>query len=375
MPDAIAAPAAASALARVLQRTAGGRSFLQDEAHRIHVADGGRERLAATVAALRSPDAYSDEVQRIEAIETHMAWVFLTEAHAYKLEKPIRTALFDYSSVDARRRACELELRLNRRLAPTVYLDVVPVTSTSAGLRVDPGHGERVDWLVKMRRLPRARMLDACINAGAVTLAEVELLADTLIGFYANAEPAGLDGPSYRARITADLAAKRASLEQPRYGLNRAEIAAVYASEQDWLTHHGPLLQARAAAVVDAHGDLRPEHVCLERPPVIIDCLQFNRDLRLLDPISELAYLALECRRLGAAWIGHTLLARYAAQTGVRTPEHLVEFYQRHHALIRAAIAVWHLDDDTLEGGDIWRMRAGTYLRLVEPSVAHQFDQ
>jgi len=335
---------------------------LSDEAHPYLTPDG-RERLAEIVAALRLPSSYPDPVTRVDAVETHMSWVFLTDAHAYKLKKPIRTPLIDHTTIIARRRACETELLLNRRLAHSVYLAVVPVVRETHELRVDGGRGEVVDWLVKMRRLPADRMLDERIRQRAVGEDDVDWVAATLARFFAGAERVAIDGCSYRERIAADIADKRASLAQPRYGLDVAEVDAVYAGQHDWLARHGALLEDRAAQVVDGHGDLRPEHVCLERPPVVIDCLEFNERLRELDPVSELAFLSLECRRLGAGWIGERLLAGYAAQTGDRPPAELIGFYQSHHALIRAAIAVWHLDDDSQDRSEVWHDRAHGYLR------------
>lgn len=337
-------------------------------ADRTDHADPTGEQLAATVAALRRPASYPDQVLCVETIETHMSWVFLTESHAYKLKKPLRTANLDYTTIEARRRACETELVLNRRLAPTVYLAVVPLATSGDGLCVQ-GAGTPIDWLVKMRRLPSERMLDACIERRAVQRADIDLLAATFAHFYATAERAGLDGPTYRSRIASDIESKIASLEQPHYRLARAEIRAVLARQQRWLVQHGDALEARALTVVDAHGDLRPEHICLEPEPVVIDCLEFNRDLRLLDPVSELSFLALECRRFGAAWIGEQLLAAYADRTGDHAPDWLIRFYQSYHALVRAAVAVWHLDDHSIarsiEHTDSWRERASLYLRIA----------
>jgi aminoglycoside phosphotransferase family enzyme len=333
--------------------------------HSTEAPDGARARLAATVAALRRPSSYPGKVWQVEAIETHMSWVFLTQTHAYKLKKPIRTPVLDHTTIEARRRACETELELNRRLAPKVYLEVVPLVSSARGVRLEQ-EGEPIDWLVKMVRLPREDMLDARIERGVIRTAEIDGLAAVLANFYATAERAALDPSSYRYRITADIESKSTSLEQRRYGLSTADIHAVVADQARWLVHHGGLLDARAAKVVDAHGDLRPEHICLELPkPVVIDCLEFDRDLRLLDPLSELAFLALECRRLEAEWIGEQLLATYADRSGDHPPPGLVPFYQSHHALVRAAIAVWHLDDDSLGESDRWRTRGAWYLHTA----------
>jgi len=117
--------------------------------------------------------------------------------------------------------------------------------------------------------------------------------------------------------------------------------------------------------IIEAHGDLRPEHVCLEAQPVIIDCLEFNRSLRILDAASELAFLALECERLGAPEIGKQLLNVYREQTGDPAPNALLEFYRAHHAVVRAKIAIWHLKDDTILDEAHWVAKAEQYLRMA----------
>jgi len=321
-----------------------------------------RERCAQTVDLLRKPASYLTPVSSVTAIETHMSWVFLTETLAYKLKKPISAPNLDYTTLAARQCACQAELSLNRRLAPSVYLDVVPFAQTPLGPRVE-GTGQVIEWLVKMRRLPAERMLDACIARGTVQPTQIDRLVDVLTAFYARTQPAAQKPARYLERIQSELDHKRASLELPRYGLERTEITALADKQTAWLSQYRALLEERAAHVVDAHGDLRPEHVCLEAEPLVIDCLEFDRSLRELDPLSELAFLALECRRLSAHWIGARVLQRYMQCSGQHTPPQLLAFYQSYHALIRAAIAIWHLDDATDQHPRFYA-RARTYLQL-----------
>jgi aminoglycoside phosphotransferase family enzyme len=330
----------------------------------LDIAPSEQSPLATTVANLRTPSSYPEATTRVEAIETHMAWVFLTDVHAYKLKKPLHTRLIDHRTVEARRRACHTELLLNRRLAAPVYRAVVPVTETDAGRRVE-GEGAVVDWLVKMRRLPHTEMLDARIEQETVRHADVRRLGTKLSAFYMQAHPLRWSAATYRGRLAANIKAKGASLERPHYGLNRTAVRSVVAKQLRWLAENEVLLGQRSRHVVDAHGDLRPGHVCLTAPPMIIDCLEFNRSLRLLDPVSDLSFLSLECCRLGAGWIGARLLAHYRTQTNDAAPPALIPFYESYHALIRAAIAIWHLDDDTVAAPDHWRQQAQTYLRLA----------
>ncbi len=321
-------------------------------------------RLSTVVATLRDPATYREEVEVVDAIETHMSWVFLTGRHAYKLKKPLRTRHLDYTTLSARRRACEREVRLNRRLAPSVYLGVVSVATSEGVLRID-GDGETVDWLVKMRQLPAELMLQTRIKDETVEAGSIDSLAKVLAEFYQSAEPAGLSAATYRSRLESDLESKCRSLRQPHYGLDADLVNEVLRAQKQWLSNQEELIGERAGRVVDAHGDLRPEHVCLEEPPVAIDCLEFDQSLRLLDPVSELSFLGLECRRLGAEWIGERLLERYAEETGDRPPDTLAAFYQTRHAVIRAALAVWHLDDDALDHSKTWRRKARWYLEAA----------
>lgn len=318
---------------------------------------------AATVRALRARAGHPDSEGPIEAIETHLSWVFLTRSHAYKLKKPAHTEHFDYTSLEARRLACEAELQLNRRLAASVYLDVVPVRCDDTGRHVD-GNGEVVDWLLKMRRLNRDEMLDACIQRQAVSYLQLDALARVLSRFYASAATAGMTGPEYRGRLAAQLASKRAILALPRYEQDPALLNSLCAELERGLEQHADRLDARAPLVREGHGDLRPEHICLEAEPVIIDCLDFNRELRLLDPLSELAFLDLECRRLGNVWIGPRLSSSYARLAADPPSDELHAFYGRYHAVVRAALAAARIDE---VGADLdkWRGRARDYLELA----------
>lgn len=317
----------------------------------------------ATVLALRSAAGYPGSEGPIETIETQLSWVFLTRSHAYKLKKPTRTQHFDYTSLEARRAACDAELQLNRRSAASVYLGVVPVRRDDTGRHVD-GDGEVVDWLLKMRRLPRDSMLDACIHRQAVADRQLDALALVLSRFYAGAANAGWTGPDYRCALGAQLASKTPTLLLPRHELDLVLVHSLCSETERWLERHADQLDARAPLVCEAHGDLRPEHICLEAEPVIIHCLDFDRQLRLLDPLSELAFLDLECRRQGNDWIGPQLEASYAQLARAELSDELHAFYGRYHALIRAALAAARMDEP---GADLdkWHARARSYLELA----------
>jgi aminoglycoside phosphotransferase family enzyme len=301
-----------------------------------------------------------------------MSWVFLTERHAYKLKKPVRYDFLDFSTLKARRLDCNEEIRLNRRLAADVYLDVVALTIDSQGKLCLGGAGTPIDWLVKMRRLPSRRMLDQAIKAGAVEGAEIVAVARKLSRFYQNLHPVGIGVLAYRRRLEEDLRFSLKELTQPQYRLPANRVKRIANKQLDFLECHGALFdgRVRAGRIVEAHGDLRAEHVCLEPDPVVIDCLEFKRDFRLLDPADELAFLALDCERLGAAWVRPVLFDTYGEVTGDDVPGGLVAFYGSCRALLRAKIALWHLGERDVRKPTVWPRLARRYLELAEAYAA-----
>jgi len=269
-----------------------------------------------------------------------MSRVVLTERHAFKLKKPVVLAYVDYRTLEQRLASCEKELRLGRRLAGDVY--------------------EKVCWVggepaVLMRRLPADRMLPAMLAARAATPAHADALGDLLADFYARTPTVAWSGGAYVQRVRRLVRADAAEVVA-RGGSRDAAAHVLAAIEQGAFA-----LAARAKHVVDAHGDLRPEHVCLESPPVIIDPLEID-ELRLLDPASELAFFVMECERLGAAWFAERVLARYSARTGDVPLPAILELYGAQHALTRGLIALRHIDDAALADQPRWRAKAADYL-------------
>jgi aminoglycoside phosphotransferase family enzyme len=315
------------------------------------------------VLFLSRRDAYPERPASVEIKETHMSWVFLTDAHAWKLKKPVRTKYLDFSTMEARWRNCQEEVRLNRRLSTGVYLGVVALTVSNSGEMMLDSQGQPVDWLVKMRRLPAKLMLDEAIAARTWTEDGIRGVGALLARFYIQSPPMPMTGAEYRRQLRGDLTSTRRDLIECKV-LRELAVArsrkglAFISTKADVLDE-----RARSGRIVEAHGDLRPEHICLESPPAIVDCLEFNRTLRLLDPASELTYLALECDRLGAPRIGEILFEEYRQRTGDLPSDPLLAFYRNYHCCTRAKIALWHLRDPGTGPPSKWIARALDYLR------------
>lgn len=324
--------------------------------------------LARKVAALESPAAYPDEASSIVALETHFAWVFLAGDYAYKLKKPSGNPLSDLRSLDARRASCEEEVRLNRPLAQDIYLGVVPLAVGTDGRMRVGGTGTIVDWLVRMRRLPAALMLDRAIASGTASPAQLSALGLWLAQFYRGRPHVSFDPDQYVERIAEQIRRDRQALLAPELKLDDRHVQAALAAM--WCAHAGleDELRERAQAgrIVEAHGDLKPEHICLIDPPCVIDCLEFSKDLRTLDPAEDLAYLWIECERLGGAQAAAYVLEGYCRASRDPVSERLLNFYRSRRAMMRAKIVAWHLLDPAIMAVAPWRELAHTYLTTAE---------
>ncbi len=323
--------------------------------------------IARKVAFLARVEAYPELPRRVEVRETHMSWVFLTDERAYKLKKPIRRDYLDFSTVESRRLNCHEELRLNRRLAAPVYRSVLPLLLHADGQLGLSGLGDAVDWLIVMNRLPERAALDRRLRRGLVGPEEIERILLTLAPFYRDAEKAATGEADYCRRFSDAVAANSDKLLAPRFDLPADQVRRIAAELRNFLDRRGGLLAARANAgkIVEAHGDLRPEHIFLVPEPMIIDCLEFNRGMRLLDPAEELAYLAMECSALDADWVGGKLFFHYARLTGDEPPEQLIRFYRASRALLRARLSAEHLETPAIQEPAKWRAKARAYLTLA----------
>jgi uncharacterized protein len=324
--------------------------------------------LKQKVSALQAPATYAQRDAFIESIETHFAWVFLAGEYAYKLKKPAVHPGMDLRTIESRRASCLEELRLNRKLAAGVYLDVVPLVRRSSGELRLGGEGAIVDWLVRMRRLPSNLMLDRAIEAGTATPNALAAVGSLLARFYDAQPRLSFEPEQYVERIAAQIHADRHALFAPELGLDDRHVQAALTAS--WCALNAVErdlgVRAREGRIVEAHGDLRPEHICLSEPPCVIDSLEFSQDLRTLDPAEELAYLWIECLQAGNAQAGDCVLDAYLRQSGDCVSGRLLDFYRSRRAMVRAKIVAWHLHDPAVMNLAPWRERAEGYLEHAE---------
>jgi aminoglycoside phosphotransferase family enzyme len=328
--------------------------------------------LETKVQFLSRASSYPHRPDHVLVKETHMSWVFLAGERVFKLKKPVRYSYLDFTTLEARERYCREETRLNRRLAPGVYRGVVPLTCSASGEMTLGGEGEIVEWTIEMQRLPADRMLDVRLKEGRVGEEDVSRLAQVLANFYRHAERPAIDPDMPFRHFTQEIAENRTVLLCSGLWPDQSRVSALLDRLDAALRRIRPRLRERAQSgcIVDGHGDLRPEHVCLTDPIVIFDCLEFNRDLRLVDPYDELTFLGMECAHLNAAWFGRALIERVAGIMGDAIPHDLLGTYTALHAVLRARLSLAHLLDPVPREPQKWAPQARQYLDLAEHALA-----
>lgn len=327
--------------------------------------------LMEKVLFLRDPASYPHATTRVEAKETHMSWVFLADDRVYKLKKPVKYPFLDFSTLSHRHFYCAEELRLNRKLAGETYRTILPLCRDGAGHLNLSGRGKVVDWLVEMERLSETDMLETRLCRGVATREDIRRIGERMGGFYAACAPQVADGYLYIENLVGEQAINRAILERPELGVREAAGPALDVVDRA-LKALIPVIEQRIAAgrLVEGHGDLRPEHIYLGEPAQIIDCLEFNRAMRIIDPYDEINYLGLECAVRGAAWVRPILLDVVEARLGGRPTDEVLALYGGFRALLRARLCMAHLLDAVVLDPDKWKPEALSYIAMASGELS-----
>jgi hypothetical protein len=295
------------------------------------------------IEALRRARAFPDSSGAAEVIETHISWVFLTGRYAFKIKKAIELPFLDFQTLERRERYCRIELELNRRLAPELYLEVVPIAGPIE--HPDVGATPAVEYAVKMRQFPKDATAERLVLRDALSAEAFAQLADRLAAFHDSLEAA--PGPEPQASILENLAELEAYLGgEPESGF--AHIAARLRTELQSLSSLFEL-RCRHGSIRECHGDLHLANVALIGDELVpFDCLEFDRRLRTVDVIDEVAFLHMDLKAHGRPDLAFAFLNRYLEASGDYAGLPLLRLYTAHRALVRAKVA--RLSDATAQG-------------------------
>ncbi len=303
--------------------------------------------LAGLIEALSSPAAYPQPVEEVEVRQTHISVVFLADEYVYKLKKPVSPGFLDFSTLEKRLHFCHEEVRLNRRLAPDVYLGVVPVARTADGLKWE-AEGEAIEWAVKMRRLPKEATFLERLRRDEIGVELIESLAGKIASFHRTADTneriaafSRFDGV---ARLIRDVF--RNSMPQVGKTVTQTVFDRIRTLTEESLARLRSLIEKRAEQGMprDTHGDLRLDHIYYfpdKEPPadfVVIDCIEFNERFRFIDPVADMAFVVMDLAFHGRRDLARAFADAYFPAAGDEEGRELLPLYTAYRATVRGEV-------------------------------------
>jgi aminoglycoside phosphotransferase family enzyme/predicted kinase len=296
-----------------------------------------------SIKELLRPAAFPHAVTHLHLRETHISWIVLTGRYAYKIKKPVRFSFLDASTLERRQWLCDEELRLNRRFAPDLYVDIVPITSGAGNQLFVGGDGVPVEYAVRMHEFDPTQELSSLLHTNGVSEHDVMELATVIADFHRSAPVAAASSPygTYQA-VSKDVLDNLAELRQHILTDEEAQtFDAVARWTEDQLARLEPAIRARraAGAVRECHGDLHARNIVRWRERFTpYDCIEFDPAMRWIDVLSDLGFLFMDIAAHARADLAFACLSRYLEQTGDYAGLQVLPFYAVYRALVRAKV-------------------------------------
>ena len=323
------------------------------------------------IKALQDPAIFPHPVESFSVIETHISWVLLTGQFAYKFKKPVNFGFLDFSTLDKRRFFCEEELRLNKRLAPELYLEIVNITG-SPDKPVLNGEGHTIEYAVKMVQFPQSAQLDHVLSEGLLTNSHVDLIAKEVANFHAGCQVAHREAHfGSTDAVRSPVVENFAQIRQQAVDQEDLDIVEEIErwSDASFSRHQADFQKRKADGFIrECHGDMHLRNIALINEQIVIfDCLEFNEEFRWIDVMSEIAFLCMDLDDRNKEQFSNRLLNAYLEITGDYEGVILLRFYQVYRAMVRAKVDALRLsqaglsEDDKVDIGVDFR----TYLHLA----------
>lgn len=304
--------------------------------------------LPAVIKALLKPSAYAEACGKITFLQTHISYIFLTDKYAYKIKKPVDFGFLDFTAIEKRLYFCKEEVRLNRRLAPDIYLNVTPITRVRGGYRVG-GTGRVVEYAVKMKRIPDKVILERMIKDGTITTEVIKRVAEKIAAFHKDAlTNKGISGFGEIEIIRQNIE-ENFSQVSPFTGtaISNKRLDKIRSYAGEFLEKNVGLFKKRVEAgfIRDCHGDIHSEHIGVEDGIFIFDCIEFNRRFRYSDTVSDAAFLSMDLEFRGRGDLARVFEEGYFSATGDSEGKRLLDFYKCYRAFVRGKVEGFKLKE------------------------------
>ncbi|HHO47863.1 MAG TPA: hypothetical protein ENN06_05355 [Desulfobacteraceae bacterium] len=310
------------------------------------------ENLPPFIRDLLEPGAYAHPAGDVRLVQTHISYVLLAGDYVYKFKKPVNFGFLDFSTLAKRKFYCQEELRLNRRLCPEIYLDLVTV-HRAGGRFVLGGSGKAAEYGVRMVRMPEERMMVQLIRAGELNRSHIDALVEVLAPFYQRAERSPeIDRFGTAAAVAVNVLENFDQTEAFVGGaaLSPSQFERVSAYARAVLAREDLFNERIAAGMIrDGHGDLYSANICLADKVYIYDCIEFNQRFRYCDVAGDVAFLAMDLDYHGLQALSAYFIDRFTAASGDEGLRGMLDFYKCYRAFVRGKIGLFTANDPAVE--------------------------
>jgi len=294
------------------------------------------------ISSLLKPESYKHAVANIQLIETHISWVILTGHFAYKIKKPVNLGFLDFSTLENRHFYCTEELRLNARLAPSIYIGVVPISRIDNYVSVSDS-SEIIDYAIKMIQFPQKMQLDHMLAEGQLRTEHIDELATLLATFHQHTDVANINN-NYGEPEQIYQAVQENFIQLHQLLSDNNAITLLAAIER-WSRYTFKLAKSiltqrkQTSFIRECHGDLHLKNlVLINNHPVAFDCLEFAPELRWIDTINDVAFLIMDLHNRQHNNFAQRFLNTYLEKTGDYAALPLLRFYLVYRAMVRAKV-------------------------------------
>lgn len=304
----------------------------------------GFSQLPPFIQALLGNEVYPHPVSGVKLVQTHISYVLLAGDFVYKIKKPVNFGFLDFTTLEKRKFFCEEELRLNRRLCPTLYREVVTITQDGSQICLG-GKGQAIEYCVKMERMPEERMMAEIIKNRQLTPAMLDGIVEILVPFYQQVEGGDAikefgSAQAVSVNVLENFDQTVSFIGCPALSQGQFDQISSYAKE---VLANEALFQQRidAGKIRDCHGDLYSANICLAEQTYIYDCIEFNQRFRYCDVASDVAFLAMDLDYHGLPELSTHFIDTFVNSANDPGLREMLNFYKCYRAYVRGKIGLF----------------------------------
>ncbi len=299
------------------------------------------------VAELMNPESYDEPVKEVRLAQTHISWIFLTGKYVYKIKKPVDFGFLDFTTLEKRKFFCEKELELNKRLAPDMYLEVVPINQSDDRIKIK-GEGKTIEYAVKMREIPQETMMLKLLEKNGVDNVLIEKIAKIVADFHSKAKIIKKsDFETVRFNWDENFDQVKPFISKT---IDKNEFGFIETKIREFLTSKRTLFEKRSSEgkIKDCHGDLHSGNIFISDKIYIFDAIEFNERFRFGDVASEVAFLAMDLDFHNKPELSKHFIEKYMEYSKDEELKKFLDFYKCYRAFVRGKVTSFKLDDKNI---------------------------